>query len=401
MALTPSSRTDVNRSAILARLGASGPASRAELARALGVSPALLTQLTRDLLAEGLIVELQQAPSSGGRPAQLLGLAEAAGHAIGVKVVADHVALVEVAIDGRVVRSASEPFDASASTFLGDLVARVRHFVAGGAGDRLLGIGVGVPGTVDSPGSGVVDAMTLGWQQVALGETLRRTLGLPVIVENNVNALAIAERIYGVGRTNDNFLVVTIGTGVGAGIVMEGSVVRAAGAAGEIGHIPVSDDGPVCACGNEGCLEAYIGEAALIRAACERGIVPAGAGIGTLRSAADSGDERAISIFSEAGHVLGRTLAGVVHVLDPALVVIAGEGTLDWRHWSFGFEPAFRRHLMAHRRGVPVEVEQWRDDAWAQGAAALVLATPFDATDGAGDQGRLIRERLTGRGARP
>ncbi len=400
MALTPSSRTDVNRSAILARLGASGPASRADLARGLGVSPALMTQLSRDLLAEGLLVELQQAPSSGGRPAQLLGLAESAGHAVGVKVVADHVALVEVAIDGRVVRSASEPFDATSTTFLGDLVLRVRHFLDGSTGERLLGIGVGVPGTVDSPGSGVVDAMTLGWHQVALGDTLRRALGLPVIVENNVNALAIAERIYGFGRTHDNLLLVTIGTGIGAGIVMDGSVLRGAGGAGEAGHIPVSDGGPLCACGNSGCLEAHIGEDALVRTARERGIIPDSGGIGALRSAADSGDAAAVAVFGEAGHILGRALAGIVHVLDPALVVLAGEGTLDWRHWSFGFEPAFRAHLMAHRRGIPVEVEQWRDDAWAQGAASLVLATPFDEGD-AGDQGRLIRERLEGRSGRP
>lgn len=400
MALTPSSRTDVNRSAILARLGASGPASRADLARGLGVSPALMTQLSRDLLAEGLLVELQQAPSSGGRPAQLLGLAESAGHAVGVKVVADHVALVEVAIDGRVVRSASEPFDATSTTFLGDLVSRVRHFLDGSTGERLLGIGVGVPGTVDSPGSGVVDAMTLGWHQVALGDTLRRALGLPVIVENNVNALAIAERIYGFGRTHDNLLLVTIGTGIGAGIVMDGSVLRGAGGAGEAGHIPVSDGGPLCACGNSGCLEAHIGEDALVRTARERGIIPDSGGIGALRSAADSGDAAAVAVFGEAGHILGRALAGIVHVLDPALVVLAGEGTLDWRHWSFGFEPAFRAHLMAHRRGIPVEVEQWRDDAWAQGAASLVLATPFDEGD-AGDQGRLIRERLEGRSGRP
>lgn len=401
MALTPSARTDVNRSAILARLGATGPASRAELARTLGVSPALMTQLTRDLIADGLVVEVEHAPSSGGRPAQLLGLAETAGHAIGVKVVADHVALVEMAIDGRVVRSASEPFDASASTFLAELVGRVRHFVAGGAGERLLGVGVGVPGTVDSPGSGVVDAMTLGWQQVAVGETLRRALALPVIVENNVNALATAERLYGLGRSSEDFLVVTIGTGIGAGIVMDGSIVRAAGGAGEIGHIPVTDDGPVCLCGNAGCLEALIGEAALVRSAREQGILSAGGGIDALRAAADAGDECAVAVFSAAGHVLGRTLAGVVHILDPSLVIVAGEGTLDWRHWSFGFEPAFRAHLMAHRRGIPVEVEQWRDDAWAQGAAALVLATPFDAGDNAGDQGRLIRERMTGRSGRP
>lgn len=397
MTLNPSSRTDVNRSAVLAHLGVSGPASRAELARAVGVSPALMTQLSRDLLKDGLLVEREQAPSNGGRPAQLLGLAESAGHAVGVKVVADHLAFVEVAIDGGVVRSTTVDYDASRSTFVADLVERVRRFVADGSGDRLLGIGVAVPGTVDRPDSGIVDATTLGWSHVAIGEAIRRALELPVIVENDVNALAVAERLYGLGRSHDNFLVVTIGSGVGAGIVMEGSLLRAGGGAGEIGHIPVVDAGPHCVCGNHGCLEAHIGEAALVSAAGEAGIIGAGAGIDDLRAAADNGDERAAQIFADAGRLLGRTLAGIVHTLDPAFVVVLGEGTLAWRHWSTGFEPAFRAHVMAHRRALPVEVELWQDDRWAQGAAALVLATPFAAGDTAGEQGRLIRGRMTGR----
>ncbi len=393
MAHRTSPRTDVTRSAILAQLGANGPASRADLARALSVSPALVTQLTKDLLADGLIAELEQAPSSGGRPARMLGLVASAGRAVGVKVVADHVAFVEVGIDGRVLRSASEPFDAMASTYLTELVERIRHFLDGGGGAPLLGIGVGVPGSVDQPGSGVVDAPALDWSKVELGDALRRALGLPVIVENNVNALAVAERLFGLGRSHDHFLVVTIGTGIGAGIVVDGAVLRAAnGGAGEIGHIPVAE-GPRCHCGNDGALEALMGEAALGARARAENLISEAAGIDALRAAADAGDERASRVFGDAGAVLGRTLAGVVHTIAPAFIVVLGEGTDAWRHWSYGFEPAFRSHLLRHLRGIPVEVETWQDESWAQGAAALVLATPFDA-DAAGDQARLHRARL-------
>jgi predicted NBD/HSP70 family sugar kinase len=393
--IKPSARADVNRSAILAHLGAQGPASRADLARLLGLSPASLTQLAKDLLAEGLIVELDHSPSQGGRPARMLGLAASGARAIGVKVVADHVAFVEVGIDGAVLRSASEPFDAAASTFLADLTALLTRFIAGGGSSRLLGVGVGVPGSVDRPGSGSVDSAQLGWVQAPVGETLRRELGLPVIVENNVNALAMAERLYGVGRRHSSFLVVTIGTGVGSGFVVDGVVLRGAtGGAGEIGHTPVVDGGPVCTCGNTGCLEAVIGEAALVREARERGILGPTAGMAALRAAADEGDARATALFGEAGHLLGRTLAGVVQLLDPELVILLGEGTAAWPHWQFGFEPAFRSSLLPLRRGLGVVVETWQDESWAQGAAALVLATPFDAEGVAGDQGRLVRERL-------
>ncbi len=395
MATRSTGRTDVNRSAILARLGAHGSASRADLARMLNVSPALMTQLTRDLLAEGLLRELEHSPSQGGRPARMLGLVSTAGRAIGAKVAADHVAFVEVGIDGTVKRSASEPFDAAASTMLASLATLLGRFIAGGSDIPLLGVGVGVPGSVDNQGSGVVESTQLGWHQVPLGRALRRELNLPVLIENNVNALAVAERLYGLGRNHENFLAVTIGTGVGASIIVDGTVLRGfAGGAGEIGHIPVSDGGPLCTCGNHGCLESYIGQDALVRAARESGAIAEQSGIAALRSAADADDERAMEIFSRAGHLLGRTLAGIIHTLDPDIVIILGEGTASWKHWSYGFEPALRSALVPSRRGVTVEVETWQDESWAQGAAALVLATPFDADDVAGDQGRLVRERL-------
>ena len=394
--IRPTPRTDVNRSAVLAHLGAHGTASRADLARALGVSPALITQLVKELLSDGLVVELDHVPSNGGRPARRLGLVSDGGSAVGVKVAADHVAFVEVALDGSVLRTASERFDASANTMLSDLVALTRRFIDGSTGSRLLGVGVGVPGSVDRQGEGAVVSPQLGWNDAPLGATLRRELRVPVLIENNVNALAMAERLYGTGRRHDNFLVVTIGTGVGAGIVVDGVVLRGArGGAGEIGHTPVLADGPACRCGNHGCLEAIIGEDALVRTARERAIIAPSAGIGALRAAADAGDPAATRLFGEAGHLLGRTLAGIVHTLDPEIVIVLGEGTASWSHWVLGFEPAFRSSLLPARRGVGVVVDSWQDEGWAQGAAALVLATPFDADGVAGEQGRLVRERLS------
>jgi predicted NBD/HSP70 family sugar kinase len=390
---------DVTRSAVLAHLGVNGSASRADLARALGVSPALMTAIAKDLIAEGLVVERDETSAAlGGRPARQLGLASSAGRAIGVKISADHVAFVEVGIEGTVRRSASEPFDAAGRTMLAELTVLLRRFVDGGGNTPLLGIGIGVPGIVDSQGNGIVDSVQLGWRQANVGPWLRREFRLPVLVENNVNALAAAERLYGVGARHRDFLVVTIGTGVGAGLVLDGAVVRGAGGgAGEFGHLPVVEDGPLCDCGNRGCLETFIGEAALVRTARERGVIPEESGIVALRALADTGDAAAAAVFGDAGHLLGRALAGVVNLLDPEIVVILGEGTSAWSHWSFGFEPALRGALMPGRRDIGVAVETWQDASWAQGAAALVLATPFDADGVAGDQGRLVRERLAGR----
>lgn len=389
------SKTDVNRSAILAQIGTRGPLSRADIARILSVSPALVTQLTRELIADGLLQELEHSPSQGGRPARLIGLVAEAGRSVGVKLAGDHATLVEVGIDGSVLRSATEPFDAASPTAIAALTQLLRLFVAGSDSRRILGIGIGVPGSVDQQGEGTVTSSQLGWLQVPLGATIRRSLSLPVLVENNVNAVTMAEKLYGQGHAYSNILVVTIGTGVGAGLVMDGTIVRGfSGSAGEIGHLPVEEGGPLCTCGNNGCLETLVGERALVETARQRGVIEPRAGIGALKAEADAGNEAAQNIFGHAGHVLGRALAGVVHVIDPQIVIILGEGIEAWSHWSFGFETAFRSALMPQVRGVLVAVESWRDDSWAQGAASLVLATSFDSDGVAGEQGRLVRERL-------
>lgn len=398
------SSADVNRTAILAHLGVHGPASRADLARSLQVSPPLITQLTRDLLADGLLQELAESNSRGGRPARMLGLVSSGLSAVGVKIAPDHVALVEARIDGSVRRSQSVPFDARtpvAVAVLGDLIAR---FIEDGAPDAIvLGVGVGLPGSIAHQDEGVVESTQLGWNQVALGGLLRRALGLPVVLENNVNALAVADKLFGEAHGVRDALIVTIGDGVGAGIIAEGMLIRGrAGGAGDFGHVPVRDGGPLCQCGNRGCLEAIIGQSALVNDARSIRLISEDETIDEVRALADAGDPDAREIFANAGRELGRALAGVMNVLDPELVVVHGEGVRAWAHWAPAFEPSVRGALVPGKRSIPIHVEDWADERWALGAAALVLATPFDADGVAGEQGRLVRERLVeSTGARP
>ncbi|MGN9845331.1 ROK family protein [Nonomuraea sp. H19] len=418
-------RGDLTRTAILALLGTVGPLSRTEIARELDLSPASVTQLTRELIGHGMLEELDLKPSRGGRPAQRLGLVGSAGRALGVKVTADRLVLVDVRLDGEVLGSWELPCDPAAADVLDDLAGAVESVVrdvSARPGAPLLGVGVGVPGSVDDQAVGTVNAPTLGWQAMPVGERLRRRLNLPVLVENDVNALAAAERLYGRGRTHRDFLVVTIGRGVGAAIVADGRVYRGArGGAGEFGHLPVDPDGPVCGCGARGCLEAFVGWAGLLGAARAKGLAvpgavpvdsPSGPGdaradgtpatgradapVAALGRAAAGGDPVARAVFEEAGAILGRATAGLINVVDPEVVVVLGEGTADWPLWRAGFDPALRAQLYPGRRDISIEVESWDDTSWAQGAAALVLATPFDAAGAAGEQGRLVRARLIG-----
>lgn len=387
-------RGDLTRAAVLALLGREGPRSRAQLSRSLGLSAAALSSIVRDLLDRGLVEESAQAPSNGGRPAILLSLAGNPLCALGVKVSPDRITWRWTALDGSELTSGSERFDPAAPAAAHRLAESLAGVLAAGEMDMppVIGIGIAVPGQVPNRDTGVVTAPTIGWSAVPLGMTLGSRLRLPVLVENDVNALGAAELLYGLGASHENFLIITIGAGIGMAVVSDGQVYRGAhGGAGEIGHVPVAIDGPPCTCGNNGCLESLIGAAALNgRWARDPA---AEARHGDLRVAADAGDAPARALFHAAGLQLGRTVAGLVNVLDPEVIAVLGEGTVAWPHWAAGFDTALRAGVFPARRDIHVDVQDWDDSSWALGAAALVLASPHDAS--IGPQGEAVRARLT------
>jgi DNA-binding Lrp family transcriptional regulator len=256
---------DLNRAAIFRLIGSSGPIARAQIARRLGLSPATVTAVTRELLQQGLLRVADRSQSPRGRPALLLEIVGGAAAAFGAKVAPDHVVGVQVDLEGDVLDRFEAPFNASneaAVDELGRLLSSWIEQVQPSA--PLLGVGLGVSGVVDAA-TGSVDSPLLGWSDVPLAALLERQLGLPVYVDNDVNTLAVAERLNGRGRQVDHFLTVTIGRGVGLGIVADGDIYRGhGGGAGEFGHTTVAPDGPTCSCGKRGCLEALVGDPALV-----------------------------------------------------------------------------------------------------------------------------------------
>jgi predicted NBD/HSP70 family sugar kinase len=393
---------DLNRAAILGLVGDEGLIARVEIARRLALSAATVTEITRELVSEGLVREVDQAPSSGGRRPILLGLVGRAAQAIGVKIAADHMALVRVALDGTPLERETESFDATRPEAMEDLGRRLTAAVDGAAAypGRLLGVGLGVPGIVDS--RGIVQAPILGWTDLPIGPLLRARLSVPVLVDNDVNTLAVAERLYGLGRGIDHTITVTIGRGVGLGIIVAGDLYRGGrGGAGEFGHLPVMEDGPPCSCGRRGCLEAVVADPALARQAREAGVVSADDAhpIATLRNAADAGDAVALAIYRDAGTVLGRAVAGLVDILSPQRVIVSGEGTQAWEHLAATFDTALRNNVFPPLASVSVQVDPWDDTKWARGAAALVLRATFAAPLYERQHEDAVRDRLAGRAA--
>jgi predicted NBD/HSP70 family sugar kinase len=374
---------DMTRTAVLAVLARGGTLSRAEIAERLELSPATLTASTRRLLAEGLIVEGDpRSTTQTGRPSIPLALVPESVHVIGVQVAHEHVTGVLTRLDAKIVHSFDHGFDPAAPDAVDTLIELIRAELAeaGRRGLRLAGLGVAVPGVVDPETGTLRMSVRLGWTGMPLAARLRQALKLPVFVDNDISAVTAAERLYGPGADCADFLLLAIGQGIGLGMVLDGAPYRgAAGAAGEFGHLPVLADGPLCSCGNRGCLETQVSTESLLRRAEEQGIVPAGARLEDLRAAADRAQPAALALLGQAGELLGRSLAGTVNLLGPERVVLIGEIVPLWPHLAAEFQRALERHLLPGVRGIAVDVRPWDDRLIAAGAARVVLGAPLAA----------------------
>ncbi len=372
---------DINRHLVLNLIKNRGPISRTEVASCSGLAQGTITNITRDLLDAGLVREVANGPSTGGRRPILLEIDSSGGYALGLKLTAEAIILALTDLDGNVVRhdraSIGDPREVGA--YLEHLYRVVNDFLGTPAvpEGRLIGIGVGLPGFIDNETGVCHHSALLGWHEVPLREILENRFGLSVILDNDVNTLTLYESLFGSGRGLNNFLVVTVGRGVGMGAYVNGRMLRGGrGGAGEFGHIPIQPDGPVCSCGNRGCLEVLVSDSAEVAQA-----QAAGMPVGTpedLLALAQAGNPRAIAIYGQAATWLGRGLAVLVNIFNPTYLIVSGEGA---RASQFML-PSMRESLRAHvfnglAESMTLSVEPLDDSVWARGAASLMLNELF------------------------
>jgi predicted NBD/HSP70 family sugar kinase len=245
---------------------------------------------------------------------------------------------------------------------------------------RIFGLGLGLAGVVDRRSGVCRFSPYFQWHDVPLGRLLEERLGLPVVLDNDVNTLTLAEQWFGAGAGLADFLVVTLGRGVGMGMVLDGHLYRGGnGGAGEFGHATMQPDGPRCDCGKRGCLEALVSSPALPRrlhASIGRQV--------TFEEAvalARSGDPTAAGIFAEAGRTLGLALSHLINIFNPPLLIVGGEGAVAADLFLEPLRESLRANcfdgFFAELRLV---VEDWGDDAWARGAAGLMIEEMFRPT---------------------
>lgn len=354
---TPGHAKQHNRTLVLQTLYLAGPLSRADVARSTGLTKVTVSGLVAELIAEGLLHEIgQQESQRPGKPAILVDLARSAHSVICIDL-SDHL-LVRGAVmdlDGSVLARAETPLDGAAGDAARDLTASLALELKERTEVPLLGLGVGTPGVVDDEGV-VRTAPNLGWSNLPLRTILEERTGLPTVVANDANIAALAE--YGAGGASDDFILVTIGHGVGSGLIVDGRPVAGSRfASGEIGQVMVGTDlGLDVPYSREQVLEHWLSVPPLTRALAEAG---------------PEGRDR---VLREAGQRLGVALAPVIGALNLAEVVLAGpaellEGTLA----EAALDILRRRTLPESHSGLVLRTSGQGADLVMRGALAAVL----------------------------
>jgi predicted NBD/HSP70 family sugar kinase len=345
-----------HRSLLLQQLFREGPASRADLARTSGLTRVTVSDLVGELVADGLVEELgAPAESRVGKPPTLVGLAADSTHIIGIDLSAtDRMTGAVINLAGQVQARHELPLDGAVGADAVALVHRLATDLIAMTGRPVLGVGVGSPGVVDADGT-VIDAPNLAWTDTPLAASLAEALGVPVFVANDANTAVLGEHTFGASG-DGGLMVLRIGTGVGAGLVLGGSLLHGhLGAAGEIGHVVVDPDGERCACSRTGCLETILAVPHLRRRLAE-GADPA-------------------EVLGRVGEQLGAALAPVVGTLNRHELVLSGpQELLDGPLLEATDRSIRQRTMPVSSAGLVVRTSTLGEDVVLVGAAVLVLA---------------------------
>lgn len=372
---------ELNRGLVVDALRRNGAASRAELARATGLSRATISTLTAELMKDGLVVEREGERDAeshrAGRPPVLLALDPRAGTVLGIDFGHSHVRVAVADLSSRVLAEhrAELDVDRSAAAAL-DRAAEMATAVleeAGVPADGVFGCGVGIPGPIDQRTGTVGSGPILpGWTGLPAAKELADRLGFEVDVDNDATLGALGESAHGAARGVEDVIYLKLATGIGAGLLLGGRLHRGAtGIAGEIGHILYDPQGKLCRCGSRGCLETAAGAPAIAALLAEAyGGDLTTTDVVRLATEGDVGAER---LVVDAGRAVGRVLADIINVLNPELVVLGGELAAVGEPLREGVVESLRRYaLPAAAAAVRVELGVLGDRAEVLGALALV-----------------------------
>lgn len=369
---------------ILDAIRSAGHIARIDIASRTRVSPATVTAITADLISAGIIEEVtpdaQNQDMRRGRPRVALKIRGDAHLIAGIKVSRTSISVLLTDFEGEELHNHDSTLPRETMT-VDELCSAIKDALVAtckGAGlelTKLSGVGLAIAGLVDAPRNFVHWSSSLTERNVNLGAILEDCLPCSVFIDNDANLVAKAEHLFGEGRRAENFIVITVEHGVGMGIVINGKIYRGhRGCGAEFGHTKVQLEGVLCQCGQRGCLEAYVGDYALLREANLASDEAKFTDLPALYKAAANGDQVAKSVLDRAGRMFALGLANVVNIFDPELIILSGERLASEFFRSEPVVDLMKNWIVQVDAPLPdIHVHNWDDHVWARGAAAYAI----------------------------
>jgi glucokinase-like ROK family protein len=385
---------ETNLSLALRLIHTQSPISRAQLAGITGLNKSTVSSLVDELLERNLVHETGSNTGGAGRPATLVEMNPQAGCIIGVELGVDFVSVAVTDFLGNIIWRRREDADPTEDQekMINQTLRIVKEAMAVGKKKNyhFLGLGLATPGTVDVDQGVLIFAPNLHWRNVPFVKIFSEQTKLKVFVENDANAAAIAEHLFGTARHSQDFLFVFAGVGIGGGLFLNGKLYRGRnGYAGEIGHSPIMAEPSqtVCHCGNRGCWETYANQYSIIQRVQARlevkrsSIIPrlmaeqnTPLNIPLIKQAADAGDQEAIDSFTEAGHAMGQGFAGLINIFNPEKIILGGPLSIAGEYLLPAIKETVTRHSLPEIiQQAEVLLSPFGPDASLIGAIAIVV----------------------------
>jgi predicted NBD/HSP70 family sugar kinase len=375
---------DINKQVVLNYVRVQSPISRAEISRETSLQRSTVSAIVDELQAVGLVEEIGTGDSTGGRKPTLLRLRTGTPVAIGVDITPRETTVVLADLAGNILRKEAFPTSSDIEYMNEQILSKVSRYAAANA-DHELEVGISIPGIADQASGNILYIPYFQWSDWDIGRRITEVTGLPVIIDNDANAVALAELWFGdpeIRRTR-NFIMVMVSEGIGTGIVIDGQVYRGEyGAAGEFGHMYIGKNAAViCSCGRRDCWEAHASEKAVLsRYNAGRN----GSGSGTaitnfehLIGLAENGEKQAVGILKETAEYLGIGISNLLIGFSPQAVVVCGSIVRAWDIINDELQDYGKRSIRQELAGAMIVPSTLGDSPTILGSVTLVLAQKF------------------------
>ena len=337
-----------NKAIVINIIKEQSPISRAEIAQKTGLNKGTVSSLVAELIEDHLVTESGPGVSSGGRRPVLLLFNQVAGYSIGITLEVNYILGILTDFQGNIIIEKNDPHSQqSVQETMNQLKELIAYLIkaAPHSSYGIVGISIGAPGIINKDGD-ILLAPNLGWKDVSIKSELEAAFLIPVLIENEANLGAYGEKKFGSGQGIENLIYISMGIGVGSGIIINGDLYKGNnGFSGELGHMTIDTNGPKCRCGNKGCWELYASEKALLNKV-NKGKKQHYLHLDDVLELARSSDPSILSSFDEIGHYLGIGMINIIHTFNPEKIIIGNRMANAQAFLEDQVESTIKKHIL-------------------------------------------------------